>query len=426
MIQETSIKFLTPQNQTILSLIAIVAIFFYLSYDFIINYIKKQNSNNNSNNNGKITDLSLKKSYTPIDVKIADNKNRKIGTWKAEKFTYPKVNIFENWSIKDTLPLPYRAFKHTYFFTMGIRSMDWTSWIELDNEWEFYHNEKIKRISERGHELIGTQDDVWDAAIEYLMELRAFLPKRYPNLFIETENGIENLKTGEIFEFHNIPKNEFKKDPMEMAALMVQDDLAILKENENGQYILRGGAIMLAGFWRLRDKLNLPLAAIHTTGEVPKYEEKLQKPMDKFFTRLTVDKPVVRNNYFIQTDDNLAWSSSIGNEDSQIVGWNTAEPATDINKIYYRSERQSVRRLPLTGCIAFTIRTYFLPITKMCQEPHIPKRLLDGILSWDEDVKRYRGFDKFKDVLLPYLEEQVKTQEEKGITVENEKDMYPF
>jgi hypothetical protein len=377
-------------------------------------------------NNKIVKDLALIKSYTPVSVKEANNKDRKLGTWTPEIFEYPPVEEFKGWSIKDTDPLPYRAFKHTYFFTMGIRSMDWTSWIELDNEWMKYHNRKIERIAERGHELLGTQDEVWDAAIEFLMELREFLPTRYPTLFVKTEKGINNLITKEVFEFHNVPRSEFKKDPMEMAALMTQDDLAILKEDENGQYILKGGAIMLAGFWRLRDKINLPLSAIHTTGDVPKYNEKLKRPMEKFFTRLTIDKPVVRNNYFLQTDDDVAWSSSIGPEDVQEVGWNTASAATDINKIYYRSERQSVRRLPLTGCIIFTIRTYFLPITKMCQEPHIPKRLYDGILSWDDDVKRYRGYEKFKDVLMPYLKEQAKIQESKGITVANEIDSYPF
>lgn len=411
-------------NYSITTILSIVLLISYIGYS-IFNYL---NATKNEDNDKIVTNLSFfnNKSYKPLSVKEADNKNRKLGTWKPEIFEYPTVEPYENWSIKDTPPVPYRAFKHTYFFTMGIRSMDWNSWIELDNEWLDYHDRKVQRIKERGHELLGTDDSVWDAAIEYLMEFREFLPVKYPKLFKKTDKGIDNLITGEVFEFNNIPKNEFKKDPMEMAALMTQDDLAILKEDENGQYILKGGAIMLAGFWRLRDKINLPLSAIHTTGDVPKYDEKLKKPMEKFFTRLTCDKPVVRNNYFLQTDDDLAWSSSIGNEDIQNVGWNTAVPATDINKLYYRSERQSVRRLPLTGCIAFTIRTYFLPIVKMCQEPYIPKRLLDGIVSWDEDVKQYRGYDKFKDCLLPYLEEQAKIQEAQGYTVDKEPNNYPF
>ncbi|ODV83937.1 hypothetical protein CANARDRAFT_29655 [[Candida] arabinofermentans NRRL YB-2248] len=258
------------------------------------------------------------------------------------------------------------------------------------------------------------------------MEFREFLPKRYPKLFKKTEKGIDNIVTGEIFEFVNIPKNEFKQDPMLMASMMTQDDLAVMVESSEGEYYLKGGSIMLAGFWRLKDKLNQPLYAIHTEGEVPKYKEKLMTPMDKFFLRQTPDKPVVRNNYFLQTDDDLAWSTSIGDENNEVVGWYTANEATDITKLYYRSERQSLRKLPLTGVTIFTIRTYFLPVTELCKEPYVPRRLLDGILSWEEDVQEYRGFAKFNNVLLPYLEEKAKEQEALGYTPDQEPVTYPF
>lgn len=403
-----------PQILLVISFVAVIAIAIYALL------VKSQK------NKGVLKDLALIKSYIPQPVKVANNKERKLGTWKSEVFDYPPVEEFEGWSINGTKPLPYRAFKHTYFVTMGIRSMDWNSWIELDNEWMKYHQRKVERLQERRDEIVGTPDEVWDAAIEWLMEFREYLPVRYPTMFKKTEKGIDNIITGEVFQFLGIPRSDFKKDPMEMAALMTQDDLAIMKEDENGQYILKGGAIMLAGFWRLKDKINLPLSAIHTTGEVPKYSEKLKTPMEKFFVRLTCDKPVVRNNYFIQTDDDVAWSSSIGPEDRAEVGWNTADVATSIDQLYYRSERQSVRRLPITGCITFTIRTYFMPITKMCEEPFIPKRLLDAVLSWDDDVKRYRGYEKFKDVLIPYLEEQAKLQEQKGYTVDQEPNNYPY
>lgn len=393
----------SPMLLVILLVIVLVAIGYYLSLP---------------------SNKSFLKTYHPVDPKAAKNGQRQYGTWRAEKFEYPPVQPFENWDIKTTEPVPYRAFKHKYFVTMGIRSMEWDSWIELDNEWPKYHDYKLARVKERGHELYGTPDMAWDAAIEYLMEFRNYLPKRYPTLFKETPKGIYNLYTGENFEFVDIPKAEFKQDPMLMASLMVQDDLAILFEDENGQYILRSGGIMLAGFWRLRDKINLPLSEIHTHGDVPQYKEKLQKGMEKFFVRLTVDKPVVRNNYFIQTDDNLPWSTSIGEEDNEKVGWYTAEPAKDPLKLYYRSERQSVRRLPKTGAIAFTIRTYFLPVSKMCNEPYVPRRLLNAISSWSEDVRQYRGYDKFYEALLPYLEKRAQEQEAAGLPPE--KSNYPL
>ncbi|GME83903.1 unnamed protein product [Ambrosiozyma monospora] len=310
---------------------------------------------------------------------------------------------------------------------MGIRSMDWNSWIELDNEWLKYHNRKLARVEEKGTEVYGTLPEAWDGAIEFLMELRRYLPDRYPTLFERTPQGIANKVTGESYKFVDLEPDQFKMDPMLIASMLTQDDLAVLVEDKDtGDYVLKGGAIMLAGFWRLKDKLNLPLSAIHTTGDVPKYNSKLKSGMEKFFTRLTPDKPVVRNNYFLQTDDDLAWSYSIGDEDNEKVGWYTADAATDINKIYYRSERQSVRKLPITGAVAFTIRTYFLPVVEMCKEPYVPRRLLDGILSWDEDVQDYRGYTKFKDALLPYLEMKAKEQETLGYTVDNEPNNYPM
>jgi hypothetical protein len=45
--------------------------------------------------------------------------------------------------------------------------------------------------------------------------------------------------------------------------------------------------------------------------------------MTNFFRRIQPQSPVVRNNYFIQVDDKLAWSESIGDEYSEGIGWFT-------------------------------------------------------------------------------------------------------
>ena len=312
----------------------------------------------------KYSQKKPKKSVVKRDI----NANRKYGHWTPDyNFKTPTPPPYPNWDINTTRPQPYRAFRHKYSITMAIRNMDFHQWIELDNEWLKFHNHKLERTREKKQELCVTSPEARDAAFELLDELWNYLPHQTPD-------GLSNLVTGESWSF----KNGTKEDPMYIAAMLLQDDIAIMIEQEDGQYVLKGGAIMLAGFWRLKDKFNLPLSAIHTSGDVPKYKEKLQTGMEKFFIRQTCDKPVVRNNYFIQTDGNLPWSKSIGDEDKDVVGWYTAEPAKDINQLYFRSERQSLRRLPKTGATIFTIRTYFLPITELAQEPYVPRRLLNG------------------------------------------------
>ncbi|ODV80869.1 uncharacterized protein CANTADRAFT_47411 [Suhomyces tanzawaensis NRRL Y-17324] len=350
------------------------------------------------------------------------NKDRKYGHWVPETFVTPLPQEYPHWDYEKTKPLPYRAFKHRYNVTMGIRNMEWDNWIELDNEWELYHNEKLRRIQERGTELYETSNQATDAAYELLDEFKRFLPHRYPKLFKETAVGLDNLVTKESFDF----TKGGKEDPILIAAKLVQDDLAIMMEDEEGNYLLQSGAIILAGFWRFRDKYKMSLNEIHTSGDVPQYNEKLKTGMTRFFTRLTSEKPVVRNNYFIQTDDNLGWSHSIGEEDSENVGWNTAVPASIIDQLYFRSERQSLRRLPKSGAVVFTIRTYFVPIVKLCKEPYIPRRLLNGISTWSGDVEEYKGYSKYADVLLPYLEKVALEQEKAGLIAEAGPDVYPF
>jgi alpha-1,2-mannosyltransferase len=226
--------------------------------------------------------------------------------------------------------------------------MHWDDWIELDNEYLHYHSLKAARIAERGEKCCKTAPEAYEAAVELLEELCGYLVERYPSLFQKLDGektGLRNLATGEIFDIQHRLKDE---DPMQICARLIQDDIAIMIERPDGQYYLLAGAILLAGFWRLEDKFRMPLSEIHTSGDVPQYREKLEKGMLNMFKRLQPEKPVLRNNYFIQVDDKLAWSESLGSEDDEGINWASAEKVEGVGRVYFRSERQSLRRWVLT------------------------------------------------------------------------------
>jgi alpha-1,2-mannosyltransferase len=350
--------------------------------------------------------------------------------------------------------------------------MHWDEWIELDNEYLQYHSLKAARIAERGEKCCKTAPEAWDAAVELLEELCGYLPERYPSLYQRLEgrrNGVVNLATGETIDIKTGLEVD-KEDPMQVCARLVQDDLAIMVEvrgpiyashlvpsvhNANlppqrpdGQYHLLAGAILLAGFWRLEDKFGMPLSEIHTSGDVPQYKEKLEKGMLNMFKRLKPEKPVLRNNYFIQVDGNLAWSESLGGEDDEGISWASAGKVEGIENVHFRSERQSLRRcvkidikfrgllfklltlsrLPRSGGIVFTIRTYFHRITDICQEPYVPGRLASAMRSWGDDVSHYKGKAQYADVLLGYLDAMHRKQIEVGLDLEKEDEVraYPY
>ncbi|TGO23923.1 hypothetical protein BPAE_0117g00180 [Botrytis paeoniae] len=353
---------------------------------------------------------------------------RPLGVWEPMQFERPTAVPFPNWDVQQTKPNPYRPFRHgAYHITMGLRNMDWNEWIELDNQYMKFHDDKAKRIVERGARSCYTDPSVFDGAVELLEELCAYLPERYPTLYKRTPVGMDNLLTNESF---NIVERPLAEDPMQMAARFTQDDLAIMFEKEDGQYYLLAGAILLAGFWRLEDKLGMPLSEIHTSADVPGYQTKLEKGMMNFFRRVQPNGPVQRNNYFIQVDDQLSWSSSIGPENGApgSFSWDTAEKNKAVKHHWFRSERQTLRRLPRSGGVVFTIRTYFHPITEICEEPYVPGRLASAVRSWGEDVSKYKGKEKYGEVLLEYLDKKHKEQVEAGLDLKKEEEVraYPY
>lgn len=178
---------------------------------------------------------------------------------------------------------------------MGLRTMQWDDWIEVDNHYPRYHADKARRIIERGPRCCKTAPEAYDGACELLEELCGYLPERYPTMFEKTDTGMKNLWSGEEF---NIVERPLKEDPMQMAGRMVQDDLAIMFEKEDGQYYLLAGSILLAGFWKLEEKFGMPLSEIHTSGNVPGYKEKLEKGMMNFFRRVQPNGPVIRVSCF--------------------------------------------------------------------------------------------------------------------------------
>ncbi|KAG6900102.1 hypothetical protein C0993_002786 [Termitomyces sp. T159_Od127] len=212
------------------------------------------------------------------------------------------------------------------------------------------------------------------------------------------------------------------------------------------RYYFQAGAICVAGFWRLQDKIGLPLDEIHNRGDVPHYKEKLQLSMERFFQRLAVDKPVTRNNYFFQVikdrtpesmeeidPDELAWTiSSHGPEDDFHGSFPAEQPMRPTVKpanIRLRSERQTLRRLPRTGAILFGIRTYLTPLEKLVQEPGVARRLASSMRAWSDEVGQYKGKNGggWWDVVMDYLDQNT-DQEEWNRTDEDlrKMDNYPF
>ena len=98
--------------------------------------------------------------------------DRAPGTWTPVDFKRPTTAPYPDWSLDATKPLPYRPFRWgPYHITMGLRSMKWDEWIELDNQFLKFHDTKEGRIAERGARCCKTAPEAYDGACELLEEL---------------------------------------------------------------------------------------------------------------------------------------------------------------------------------------------------------------------------------------------------------------
>jgi hypothetical protein len=215
-----------------------------------------------------------------------------------------------------------------------------------------------------------------------------------------------------------------------------------MRQGEAGRYFFQAGSVCIPGQslttyrsdtslivsqargeWKIklasRSKRSISEEMYHNVNLLSHYlrkaliilidREKLEMSMARFFTKLSVDKPVIRNNYAFQIvppmDDprrqdsldpnELAWSTvQHGDEDNfdqstkkPKTGEGEEEPVGNATNTFFRTERQTLRRLPRTGAIVFTIRTYLDPIVELAKEPGIPGRMASAVRSWPEDVQ---------------------------------------
>lgn len=58
----------------------------------------------------------------------------------------------------------------------------------------------------------------------------------------------------------------------------------------------------------------------------------------------------------------------------------------------------------------------------------MPGRLASAIRSWGDDVSKYKGRDRYGDVLLEYLDKKHAEQLANGLDMDKEEDVrsYPF
>ena len=72
--------------------------------------------------------------------------------------------------------------------------------------------------------------------------------------------------------------------------------------------------------------------------------------------------------------------------------------------MWLRVERQTLRRLPRSGDVAFGIRTYVAPLGEAIDSPEAARALAGRIREMPEPMARYKSIWPIKEPLLAWLD----------------------
>ena len=287
---------------------------------------------------------------------------------------------------------PYRG--GSFRLSMGLERLALDDWIEPDDMLAAQLREKEQLLSERHQEVFAALPQATAGSAETLALLVEHLPARFPRLYRRSGAKLENLVTGQRWDVRDSALH-----PLDLAGRLVQEDLCLMQRQPDTEvYHLVGASLCFPTRWKLADKIGRPLNAIH--APIPGYAEQLAVSMDRFFDRLHVDRPVWRLNWSVMDDPTLFQPGGHGR-----TGVNSAVTAHNAgDTLWLRMERQTLRRLPDSLDILFTIRVHVQPLSRLARRPERAAQLAAAIRALPEPLRRYKSLPPIIDAVLGWLD----------------------
>ena len=251
---------------------------------------------------------------------------------------------------------------------LGTFPVEIANWLLRDAEFDLTVQLKKKLLATRRSEVVGLQPGGEDVAQEAAQ-------------LVSQWAGVELSSTG--------------INALVDASLLVADDLAVLQpvKSQDGseQLLLNAAVVCCPSRWMLSEKMGHNMLAIHEP--VAKYADHVGAAVDTYFQRLTVEKPVWRSNWIIQDHPALF--------QPQIPSGSLVKTP---DELWIRMERQTLRRLPKTGGILFTIRGYQQPLPEyLSRSKQIAQDTRILVERLPEDVAQYKSVLKYRPAILNWI-----------------------
>lgn len=280
-------------------------------------------------------------------------------------------------------------------FSIGLSLLDPAHWSEPDEHLAAELAIRERLLSEARERVVAAEDGTAQAQAEVRDGLVAHLLGDHPHLYrrcggersdeIEIPSAARHIRLGDDL-------------PLVAAARLVQDDLCLMRRGPSG-WRLAAAVLTAPSSWSLAEYFGRPLGEIH--AKVPGFAETMAAKVERIFDHLPTDKPVWRLNWSIYDDDAL-FQPERGTK-----GWRWSGPdGCSSEQMFVRVERQTLRRMPISGDILFTIRVHVDPVSAFRTHPdgaRLAAGLARQLAGLDEAQLRYKNLLADRDRIIAAL-----------------------
>ena len=263
---------------------------------------------------------------------------------------------------------------------VGLEPIKDSDWLEIDELFSSEIAQKKNLYKTKHQDVYQETPDSFESQEEFLNLLREHLLEYYPEHLIQNES-----------------KRNRDTSPLEIASLLVQEDLVLMLPQKE-EYFLGAASLCAPSNWSLKEKFNKSLLMLHK--HVPSYSSKIGSRVNKIFINLPEERIFQRFNWSIYETPILfqpAESKSYIERSKQINQENAGD------KLFIRVERQTIRRLPITRSIVFTIRVHVDPLNSIRKDISLLQDLKKAIVNLDVSMKEYKSIDQINQPLIDWL-----------------------
>ncbi|TJV26334.1 MAG: DUF3445 domain-containing protein [Mesorhizobium sp.] len=284
-------------------------------------------------------------------------------------------------------------------FSIGLKPLDPADWIEIDGHLLPYLAEKHRLYAEIPERVFVEEDGTRDAQQEVLDLLAAHLLERFPETHRLGGSGVEVAGAA-----NRLPAS-LADAPLAKASQLVQEDLILMRRGDSG-WRLVAGSLCFPSSWSLLEKFGKPLQDIH--APVPGFGPGTRPAelINRMFDGLQ-GQAVERYNWSIQSDNALYHPLSDLQRIDRATNRPSRFPDGDIDAhAFIRVERQTLRKLPVSRDILFTICIHLDPLAVLARHPDRAKLAVSfaaQLEALDLAQLDYKGLTADRDRLVDRL-----------------------